>query len=461
MDIDEIKFKLKSGEYVLRKGALLTKEQNTEYERLIKESEYYDMLQGVRKILLNSSYGALLNAFMRFGDPRLGASTTYSGRQVTTHMLNCVSQLLTGILDYPKLKKEVLSTTKKKRTGEIVIETENEYTIETCNNLGVIYSDTDSCYFTMEGLAETSDEAIELANWVAKEINSSFQEFMQHGFNCQPGFDNLIEAERELVCRTGLLQAKKKYMMAMVDKDGKRIKPGDDELKTMGSDIKLSSTPEMIREMLREVVMMILNEKPKKEIDTYIINFRKGLQHDDHTLDSFDPLDFASVISVKGMEEYQPQWEMYEKTGQTRVTMPANVRSSINYNWSLQLLDIVDDPEIRSGDKIKILWLKTNQYGFESMAFPTDVEELPEWFKLNFEVDMTLMEEKLVDKKLENIFDALDWSVPTFQSQLVGSLLDIEDVGSLKKKKKPKGDKNNMVDQEEKRSVNAVSLLDF
>jgi hypothetical protein len=161
------------------------------------------------------------------------------------------------------------------------------------------------------------------------------------------------------------------------------------------------------------------------------------------------------------MEEYQPQWEMYEKTGQTRVTMPANVRSSINYNWSLQLLDIVDDPEIRSGDKIKILWLKTNQYGFESMAFPTDVEELPEWFKLNFEVDMTLMEEKLVDKKLENIFDALDWSVPTFQSQLVGSLLDIEDVGSLKKKKKPKGDKNNMVDQEEKRSVNAVSLLDF
>jgi hypothetical protein len=52
MDIEEIKFKLKSGDYVLRKGTLLTKEQNTEYERLIKESEYYDMLQGVRKILL-------------------------------------------------------------------------------------------------------------------------------------------------------------------------------------------------------------------------------------------------------------------------------------------------------------------------------------------------------------------------------------------------------------------------
>lgn len=459
MDIEDIKAKLKSGEYFLKKGVLLTKEQYQEYERLMQESDHYDMLQGVRKILLNSSYGALLNAFMRFGDPRLGASTTYSGRQVTTHMLNRVSCLLTGVLEYPKLKKEVITTTKKKRTGETVVEIEKEYTIDTMNKLGVIYSDTDSCYFTMEGLTETPDEAIELANFIAKEINSSFQEFMKTGFNCQPGFDNLIEAERELVCRTGLLQAKKKYMMAMVDKDGKRIKEGDDELKTMGSDIKLSSTPEVIREMLREVVMMILNEKPKKEIDTYIINFRKGLKG--HNLDDFDPLDFASVISVKGMEDYQPQWELYGKTGQTRVTMPANVRSSINYNWALQLLDIVDDPEIRSGDKIKILWLKENDYGFESMAFPTDVEELPEWFKTNFEVDMSLMEEKLVDKKLENIFDALDWSVPTFQSQLVGSLLDIEDAGSLKKKKKPKGDKNNGINQEEKRASNAAVLLDF
>jgi len=69
-----------------------------------KLAEYYDMLQGVRKVLLNSAYGALLNEYMRFGDPRLGASTTYSGRQISTCMINTVASCLNDMK--PKLQKQ-------------------------------------------------------------------------------------------------------------------------------------------------------------------------------------------------------------------------------------------------------------------------------------------------------------------------------------------------------------------
>mgnify|MGYP000267002256 CR=1 FL=1 len=97
------------------------------YEEYHKLSEYYDMLQGVRKVLLNSTYGALLNAYMRFGDPRLGASTTYTGRQISTHMINTISSILTSDDNYNKIQKRIVETKKNKRTGEVEINIENEY----------------------------------------------------------------------------------------------------------------------------------------------------------------------------------------------------------------------------------------------------------------------------------------------------------------------------------------------
>jgi hypothetical protein len=226
----------------------------------------------------------------------------------------------------------------------------------------------------------------------------------------------------------------------------------------MGSDIKLSSTPEVIRTMLKEVVMMVLNEKPKAEIDDVIIDFRSSLKLKDDG--SIDPLDLSTIISVKELEEYQAKWELIELAGRGKVNIPANARATINYNYILSKLDVRDEPEIISGSKIKILWLKENVYGFTNIAFPSDAERLPEWFKQHFEVDMAAMEQKLVDQKLQNIFDTLDWSVPTFQSMKIKSLLDIEDAGAPKKSKTNRRG-HDTPEQEQQREVVANSLLDF
>ncbi len=57
--------------------------------------DYYDKRQLVRKILLNSAYGALLNEHCRFYDKRIGQSVTLTGRQITKHMMSKINEVIT------------------------------------------------------------------------------------------------------------------------------------------------------------------------------------------------------------------------------------------------------------------------------------------------------------------------------------------------------------------------------
>lgn len=75
------------------------------YQKLMKEAKesgdqikatYYDKLQYVYKIKLNSYYGSLLNAYFRFYDKRLGESTTGTSRAILLHQCAKVAELLDG-----------------------------------------------------------------------------------------------------------------------------------------------------------------------------------------------------------------------------------------------------------------------------------------------------------------------------------------------------------------------------
>ena len=387
------------------------------YVELITQSTYYDMLQGVRKVLLNSSYGATLNEFCRFHDARLGASTTGSGRQITTHMINTVARELIG--ENPPILDKKTSINKK---GEV----ENEYTIPCPPGLGPIYSDTDSCYFSMDKLVTDPEDAVLMADHVASEVNKSFPGFMERAFFCQPGFTTLIEANREVVATTAIFRAKKKYVMLTYDMEGKRFTPDDPKaLKTQGSDIKISSTPEMIRTLLKTVTLMVLKGEPKSDIDEYILEFRRNLKNIEN-IDDLNILDFASVNSIKTYDEYYLKWERIEKVGMGRVKMPAQVRAAINHNSFIELIGEQDEQPIRNGQKCKVLWLNPNEYGYTNMAFTSETEVLPEWFKKNFSVNLQETEAKLIDHKVGMIFEPIGWQVPTVQTVKVGKLLSFD-----------------------------------
>jgi len=66
-----------------------------------RETEnYWDKRQLVRKILLNSAYGALLNQHCRFWDRRIGQSVTLSGRQIVKHMMSTINEVVAGEYDH-------------------------------------------------------------------------------------------------------------------------------------------------------------------------------------------------------------------------------------------------------------------------------------------------------------------------------------------------------------------------
>jgi DNA polymerase elongation subunit (family B) len=352
---------------------------------------------------LNSLYGAVINQYDRFFDPRMGASTTATGRKITGHMIAKISELLTG--EYVAVQKTTDYEAAKKAGNEH----EYGFNTYTCDSKAAIYSDTDSCYFNT--FATNKEEAILVADTVGEQVNESFIPFMQEAFLCQPGFDTLIKAGREVVADRGIFQAKKKYILRVVNLDGKDIKPGDKKaLKVMGGEIKKSDTPKVIQEFLKNTTLKILDGATYQEIETYVNTERKKFKS------STDILSIGVSKSVNKLEMYYDDFLKLEKTGIKKARLPGHVRASINFNEYLKEVNDKVSTPIKSGNKIKVYYLKTNDFRFESIAVPSDLDALPSWFTRDFVVDIKKTEEKLIDMKLESIFDPLGWQVPTPQT---------------------------------------------
>ena len=413
---------------------------SSEYQECKRKEEYYDKKQMVKKLLLNSLYGAVINQYDRFFDPRLGASTTATGRKITGHMISQIASLLTG--DYAKLNKakiyhDAKDEGPKSKSGLLEWDSENETeasdstedddeviddhgqfsAVYTCNNKAIIYSDTDSCYF--KTFAESKDEAILIADTVGDQVNESFIPFMQEKFLCQPTYDTLIKAGREVVADRGIFQAKKKYVLRVVNLDGKDVKPGDKKsFKAMGSEIKKSDTPKVIQKFLKEVTLRILDGATYEQIETYVNEERLKFKTQTNLLD------IGVSRSVNKVEMYYEQYQFHQENPRTKKPrLPGHVRATINFNEYLKFAKDKGSAPIKSGNKIKVFYLKNNDMGFTSIAVPGELDNLPFWFKRDFNVDIKKTEQKLIDLKLESIFNPMKWQVPTPQTARNNKLL--------------------------------------
>jgi DNA polymerase elongation subunit (family B) len=85
------------------------------------EIPFWDKRQLVKKINLNSLYGAILNPGCRFFDKRIGQSTTLTGRSIVKHMSAKVNEIITG--EYDHLGKAVIYGDTDSLTGDAIIET--------------------------------------------------------------------------------------------------------------------------------------------------------------------------------------------------------------------------------------------------------------------------------------------------------------------------------------------------
>ena len=122
-----------------------------------------------------------------------------------------------------------------------------------------IAGDTDSVMMSLNGIVTEEDDIndiVELADTIAKKTNDSFPEFIQKAFNCPSSRKDVVTTDREIISDKSFFLTKKRYVMHVVNDEGKEV----DKLKIMGVEIKKSDTPVAVKEMLMEMVNMILDD---------------------------------------------------------------------------------------------------------------------------------------------------------------------------------------------------------
>ena len=348
------------------------------------EEEYWDKRQLVKKINLNSLYGAILNSGCRFFDKRIGQSTTLTGRQIVKHMAGKVNEIVCGEYDY--------------------------------RGKAIIYGDTDSCYFSAyttlkkdidKGLIPwTKESVVQLYDQIAEEVNDTFPQFMLDTFHCPKSRGEVIKAGREIVGSKSLFITKKRYAVLYYDKEGKRAdvdgKPG--KIKAMGLDLKRSDTPEFIQDFLSDVLEKVLTGATEQDVLDFISEFRIRFK-------ARPGWEKGSPKRANNITDYQ---DKEKKAGKTN--MPGHVRASINWNTLKRMFDDKYSANITDGAKVIVCKLKANPLEYASVAYPVDELRLPQWFK-DLPFNHSEMEATIIDKKLENLIGVLNWNISSTEEK--------------------------------------------
>lgn len=177
--------------------------ERTKYKKLMKQAktteeyQYYDRLQYIFKIKLNSFYGALLNGYFRFYDRRMGASVTASGRQILIHQASEINRLVTG--EYTDKGGVIIYGDTDSVTGDTIINT----------NLGNL--SINELFLMSEPFLTQDSKEIRL--------NDAIQVLSMNADNISTSLKDIDYIHRHLI---------EKEMWEITDDDGNTIKLSDD-----------------------------------------------------------------------------------------------------------------------------------------------------------------------------------------------------------------------------------------
>ncbi|CAB5215155.1 PolB DNA polymerase elongation subunit (family B) [uncultured Caudovirales phage] len=345
-----------------------------------EDTAFWDKRQLVKKINLNSLYGAILNPGCRFFDQRIGQSTTLTGRIIAKHMDSHVNEAITGSYDH---------------VGS-----------------SIIYGDTDSVYFTAWPALKEEIEAgrmewnreicVQLYDTIGESVNQSFPAFMERACHCPREMGSIIKGGRELIASKGLFIKKKRYAVLIFDMEGVRLdthgKPG--KVKAMGLDLKRSDTPKVVQDFLSEILMIVLTGTGdvKQTVIEKVKEFKIAFAER-------PAWEKGTPKRVNNLTKYTAEEERLGKAN-----MPGHVRAAMNWNRLKKMHGDNYSTSIVDGMKTIVCKLKDNPLGLTSVGYPTDESHIPNWFK-ELPFDDNTMESTIVDQKVENLLGVLEWRI--------------------------------------------------
>lgn len=336
---------------------------------LKKEVSKYNNLQLSKKVSLNSLYGALGSKYFRFFDLRNAIAVTLTGQFTIRWVENAVNQCLSNI------------------------------TKETIDH--VIAVDTDSLYINLSGLvsktfAETP-ETNKTIRFLDKVCETLLQPIIDKACDSLGKFTNVFEQKiflkREVLADKAIWVAKKRYILNVHNSEG--VQYTIPKKKTMGLEVKKSSTPSFCREKLSEAIDIIF-VGGEIEIQKFIMDTKKEFKG--------RPLSEISFPrGINGLTKYASDRGVYGSG------TPIHVRGALLYNHKIKELELQNKyPLIQNGGKIKFIYLKEpNILHSNIISFPEG--GIPDEFGLAKNIDWELQFQKSIVDPLCMILLPIGW----------------------------------------------------
>ena len=358
-----------------------------EKHRLKMAEAAYDAKQMALKIALNSLYGASANKYFRYYSRDIAEGITMTGQLI----IRFISQRLNVKLNEMFKTKDI------------------DY---------VVFNDTDSAgldlsYLVNKMFGEDQSDIQKIVNFIDKFEKTYIDPFMAQEFekltdylNC---FQNKISMKREVIADKGLWRGKKHYILQVWDKEGIRYH-NEPKLKMMGIETARSTTPNIVRGSLKKAIKIILN-RTEEELQQFVQTFR----------DEFFSANISEIAFPRGVNHLE-KWVVDESSqssivsgsgGLTTVKVksgtPIHVRGSLVYNDLIKKCKIQSThPSIKSGDKIKYVYLKKqNPTGVHVVSF---LDNLPPEFGLDNYVDKELQYNKTFLEPLKSFTSIIGWN---------------------------------------------------
>jgi DNA polymerase elongation subunit (family B) len=343
--------------------------EETHKPQYLNDISRYTNFQMARKIQLNSLFGAWANYYFRYFDDRIAEGITITGQYI-------IQQVGRALDDY---------------LNKIVGTKDFKYSF---------YSDTDSCYITLDPLVKkfyadkSKAEIVKILDKICEEkiteiINRSCNELAFY----TNAFDPKIVFKREAIADRGIFVAKKRYALNVYNNEGVSYDPP--KLKVMGLEIVRSSTPEAIRNTLRDAVRVAITED-ESSLQTFISKAKQEFL-------KLPPEEIAFPRGVNGLKKYNSASHIYASG------CPMHVRGALLYNHYLKEKNITHKYEsIGEGDKIRFLYLLTpNSIKENCIGF---IGKLPVEFLLTNYIDYDTMWDKSFIEPLNGIIEGMGWN---------------------------------------------------
>ena len=343
---------------VLIKKDLKSKKINKDVGKV----ETLDLMQNALKTLMNSGYGAFANDYFRYFDVRVASAITLTGQFIIRYIEKKLIERMSDVLD-------------------------------------VIYSDTDSVALSFEKYVNKNaiggDVISAVEKYAKTVVYTEIKNILNEIFIKSNMFKNTLEMKLEIVGDAGIWTAKKKYFVRKQIDDGIRLDPPS--VKYTGLELVRSSTPKIIRDKLKEVVPFFL-DLSMFELGNIIRSYYKEFC-------KFDICDIAFPRGISDVVKYDSGDEKHPYIKGT----PIHVRAALLYNQLLHKYNIRNHKPIRSGEKMKFIYLKPNNPSNENII--GFVDDLPVEFGLHAYIDYEKQFDKAFMRPLELISTACNWSI--------------------------------------------------